>query len=96
MGSRDLHQGEEAKLEEILGSKRGAVNALSIINDTDNQIDILLDSELQKHQKLTFHPMTNEALTEISYQDFINFLKHSGKYQNAKTIDFNSLKKGNL
>jgi len=54
-------------------------------------VKLLFDKKLSEAKSLTFHPMQNDALTEISTEDFMKFLGAIGK---APTIlDFEKLKK---
>ncbi len=50
-----------------------------------------MDKRLYEAKSLTFHPMQNDALTEISTEDFKKFLAAIGK--TANVVDFAQLKK---
>lgn len=68
-------------LEEKLGIQEGSVSVFGIINDTENEVKLVLDQRLldETYTKLGFHPMVNSATTSISPCDlktFINKTNH--------------------
>jgi Ala-tRNA(Pro) deacylase len=65
-----------------------------LANDKDNKVKIIVDKRLYEAKSLTFHPMQNDALTEISTEDFKKFLKTIGKVETV--VDFAQLKKGTI
>ena len=52
-----------------------------------------MDKKVFEAKSVTFHPMQNDALIEISSEDFKKYLKAIAK--EPKVIDFVELKKGN-
>jgi len=69
------------------------VNPFALANDKDNKVKLLLDKKMYDVKSLTFHPMENTALTEISTEDFKKFVTAIGK--TPTVVDFVQLKKGN-
>lgn len=67
------------ELKKILNLEPGSVTPFGIINDTENKVLILIDSEL-KNQKLLFHPNTNIKTISIYFSDLIRFIE----YENHK------------
>ncbi len=61
------------------------------MNDAGNKVKLIVDKRVFEAKSLTFHPMQNDALTEISTEDFKKFLKAINK--EAQTVDFAQLKK---
>lgn len=63
-------------LEEKLGIQEGSVSVFGIINDTENEVKLVLDQRLldETYTKLGFHPMVNSATTSISPCDLKNFI----------------------
>lgn len=63
-------------LEEKLGIQEGSVSVFGIINDTENEVKLVLDKRLldETYTKLGFHPMVNSATTSISPCDLKTFI----------------------
>lgn len=63
-------------LEEKLGIQEGSVSVFGIINDTENEVKLVLDQRLldETYTKLGFHPMVNSATTSISPYDLKIFI----------------------
>jgi Ala-tRNA(Pro) deacylase len=57
-------------MERILGVLPGAVNLFSILNDTANEINLVMDKRLMDDFELVaFHPMINTATTAFRRED---------------------------
>lgn len=70
-GSADL-------LREVLGVIPGAVSPFGVINDTENQVTVVLDTALMESAKLNHHPLVNTKTTTIGRDDLVAFLKAAG------------------
>ena len=68
------------------------MNPFALANDKDNKIKLVIDKKMFEAKSLTFHPMQNDALTELSTEDFKKFLQNIGKV--PIIVDFSQLKKG--
>ena len=64
---------KEEELMEILNLTRGCVSPFGIINDKDNLVMLVIDSEL-KANKLLFHPNRNTATVSIHFDDLVTFI----------------------
>ena len=64
---------KEEELMEILKLTRGCVSPFGIINDKDNLVMLVIDSELQAN-KLLFHPNRNTATVSIHFDDLVTFI----------------------
>jgi len=78
LGSSKLGFASEERLMRYLGLTRGAVTPFGLINDAEKAVTVVLDSELEKNQRLGFHPNVNTATVFLSYADLIRFLEDSG------------------
>lgn len=67
------------ELKRILDLEPGGVTPLGIINDKDNLVTLIIDSEL-KDKLLLIHSNTNTKTISISYEDLIRIIK----YENHK------------
>ena len=68
--------GKPEALMELLGVKPGSVTAFAPINDTENQVKVVIDEPLLRYDHINCHPLTNEATTTISREDLLRFLDH--------------------
>jgi Ala-tRNA(Pro) deacylase len=70
--------GKPEKLMEYLGVIPGSVTVFGAINDTEHNVQIILDADLMKYDVINGHPLTNEATTSIKRDDLVAFLKSTG------------------
>ncbi|MDF1686534.1 MAG: Ala-tRNA(Pro) deacylase [Parvibaculaceae bacterium] len=69
----------EDLLYEILGVRPGSVTPFALINDRNAQrVNLVLDASMMAYEKLTYHPLTNEASTLITKADFLKFIEWCG------------------
>ena len=66
------------RMMKYLGLEPGLVSPFGLIYDTENHVHLFLDSNLQKAERLSFHPNLNTASLIIKYDDFIKYLKWKG------------------
>jgi len=70
--------GKPEKLMEYLGVVPGGVTVFGAVNDTDHNVQIILDAGLMENDIINGHPLTNEATTSIKRDDLIRFLAATG------------------
>lgn len=75
LGTSNFRFCSEDALMEILGLTKGSCTPFGIINDTENQVTLVLDKEFEG-QQLLFHPNRNTATIRVSYEDLIRFIEH--------------------
>ncbi len=61
-------------LADLLGIAPGAVSPLAAINDTAQQVTIVLDEALLAHDPLNVHPLRNDRTTALAAADLLRFL----------------------
>lgn len=61
-----------------LGLTPGSVSVFGLINDEENHVRVVLDEDLQKEDKINFHPNINTETLTILYTDLIRFLEWTG------------------
>ena len=64
------------RLEKYLGSERGRVSLLNLINDENHEVILVLDKEIAKAQKVGFHPETNEATLTLDKEGIQKFIEN--------------------
>jgi len=90
IGSARLSFGSADRLEEALGVKPGSVTALALINDPDKKVRFVLDEALLREETVNFHPLTNEATTNLTRDGLMSFLKALGR-EPVMIVDFETL-----
>jgi Ala-tRNA(Pro) deacylase len=78
IGSARLSFGKPELLLEVLGTTPGSVSPFTLINDKDQQVTVILDTNLMDSEIVNFHPLTNEATTSLSPQDLLTFIASCG------------------
>lgn len=78
-----LNQGKlsfasDTRMERYLGLRPGSVSPFGLINDVENHTYLFLDTNLQKAERLSFHPNDNTASVVISKDDFMKYLTACG------------------
>ncbi len=68
----------EKRLKRYLGVLPGSVSPFGIINDEDNHTTVFLDKNLERYDRISFHPNENTASLVVGFSDFLKFLKWSG------------------
>lgn len=63
------------ELKEILNLDIGSVTPLSIINDKDNKVTLILDKEL-KNEKVLVHSNINIRTLSLYYNDLLKFIEY--------------------
>ena len=63
------------ELKEILNLDIGSVTPLSIINDKDNKVTLILDKEL-KNEKVLVHSNINKRTLSLYYNDLLKFIEY--------------------
>ena len=78
--SNKVRMGEAKDLDSVLGCYQGCVNPLSVVNDKENEVKVIIaDEKLKNCEWFAFHPGDNKATVEIKREDFTNLLKKWGK-----------------
>jgi len=65
------------RLMKYLGLTAGSVSPFGLINDVNKEVEVIIDSDLQLVEKISFHPNINTASVSILFSDFIKYLNPS-------------------
>lgn len=77
LNSSRLSFGPAEMLYDLLHVTPGSVNILSLMYDTDNKVQLVIDEDLLKGEYFGMHPMINTSSLKIRKEDILNkFLKH--------------------
>jgi len=78
----------DKRLMKYLGVEPGSVSPFGLINDIENHVHLFIDEELERCERLAFHPNLNTASLVITKSDFLRFLEHTGNsYEFIKLYD---------
>jgi len=78
LGEDRLSFASAERLNKHLGLEPGAVSPFGLINDSENNVRVVIDRDLQKAEFVNFHPNVNTATVGIAYPDFVRFLEWCG------------------
>jgi len=77
-GKVNLRLADEKILIEKLGCKKGCVGPLSIVNNVDKDVTLVLDEALLGMKRVHSHPLRNDASTAMLPSDILRFVKEAG------------------
>jgi len=86
LGAGRFSFGSPERLRTYLGVEPGSVTPFSVINDTDHQVTLALDSALKEGGPINAHPLTNTMTTAIALPDLQRFFAATGHV--ARWLDF--------
>ena len=78
IGDGKLTFGSTERLQRYLGVAPGSVSPFGLINDLERQVRVILDRDLKKASRVSFHPNVNTATLTIAFPDFERFLASCG------------------
>jgi len=64
----------ESRLKKYLGVTPGAVSPFGLINDSNQEVMVVIDNDIWRSQKVAFHPNINTITLVIKTTDFKKFL----------------------
>jgi Ala-tRNA(Pro) deacylase len=89
IGAAKLSFGSPERLFEALGVRPGSVTVFALINDRDGAVRLVLDQALLDHERVNFHPLSNDATTTVSKAGLLAFLKALDRP--FQVVDFHGL-----
>lgn len=75
--SKDLSFASPERLLRILGLTPGSVSPFGLINDSQKEVQVIIDSELLNEKEHGFHPNINTSTLVITAEDFKKFLEYT-------------------
>lgn len=78
IGSSRLSFGSADRLWEYLGVRPGSVCPFSIINDTGNNVKIILDQSMMETAIVNYHPLLNTMTIGVKPADLVRFIESTG------------------
>lgn len=78
LGDDRFSFGSPDRLMAHLGVTPGSVSPFALLNDTDRDVRVIVESRLRTVDRLIFHPNVNTASVTISGADLDRFLQSTG------------------
>jgi Ala-tRNA(Pro) deacylase len=66
------------RMMQYLGLEPGSVSLFGLIHDRQHHVHLFIDENLQKAERLSFHPNVNTASLILSRHDMMRFLQAMG------------------
>lgn len=79
LGEDRLSFASPERLMHYLGLEVGAVSPFGLINDTQKEVQVIIDQDLKDADSINFHPNVNTATVGLSFLDFEKFLSFCGQ-----------------
>ncbi|MCG8694407.1 MAG: prolyl-tRNA synthetase associated domain-containing protein [Minwuiales bacterium] len=89
IGSGRLSFGKPDLLVEVLGVEPGSVTPFGLINDTERRVNVILDERMMGMTPLNYHPLKNDATTQITPADLERFVRACG--HEPRVIDLDAI-----
>ncbi|HMR30335.1 MAG TPA: prolyl-tRNA synthetase associated domain-containing protein [Geminicoccaceae bacterium] len=87
LGAARFSFGRPELLMAVLGVEPGSVTPLALVNDTDLEVQAVLDEALLSHDRVNCHPLRNTASTALGSADLVRFLRSTGHEPVISAID---------
>ena len=68
----------EERLEKHMGLKKGAVTPLGVLNDENCAVEVYMDEDLCKLERIGVHPNDNTASVYLSPDNLLNIIREHG------------------
>ena len=68
----------EERLEKYMGLKKGAVTPLGILNNENCAVEVYMDEDLCKLERIGVHPNDNTASVYLSPDNLLNIIREHG------------------
>jgi Ala-tRNA(Pro) deacylase len=78
IGDDRLSFGSPERLQAHLGLTPGSVSPFGLMNDVTKGVQVVIDDDLRRAERLIFHPNINTASVTISFADLERFLASRG------------------
>lgn len=79
VGQKNITFASADVLREKLGVDPGSVSPFGLLNDTEKEMEVYVDSEVYNAEIVGFHPNRNTATLELSREMFWKFLELLGQ-----------------
>lgn len=78
IGDDRLSFGSSDRLMQTLGLTPGSVSPFGLLHEGSRGVQVIIDTDLRREERLIFHPNINTASVTISFSDLEKFLASRG------------------
>jgi Ala-tRNA(Pro) deacylase len=78
LGEDRLSFGSAERLMRYLGLEEGSVSPFGLLNDSQKEVQVVIDKDLKGVERINFHPNINTVTVGIEFSDFEKFLESCG------------------
>jgi len=89
LGAKRFSFGSAERLMTYLGVTPGSVTPFAPINDTEGEVEVVLDAALGQSDPVNAHPLVNDRTTAIATADLVRFLEDTG--HPPRMLDFDAI-----
>ena len=94
IGSKRLSFGSSDRLLRVLGVTPGSVSPFCVINDSQHEVQLVLDADMMEAEIINAHPLVNTQTTSIRTDDLLKFARHCS--HDPMIVDLKSMAKVQL
>ncbi|MGH8262228.1 MAG: prolyl-tRNA synthetase associated domain-containing protein [Steroidobacteraceae bacterium] len=87
IGDGKLSFASPERLMTHLGLTPGSVSPFGLINDAEHAVRVALDRDVQRAERISFHPNINTATLVVGRADFMRFLEACGNPTQFVTVE---------
>lgn len=89
-----MRMANEDVLETVLGTSKGSVSPLAVMNDSENVMQVIIDSSVDSAEIALVHPGSNTATIAVSVEQLKEFITGCGN--SVQIIDLSGAAKGTV
>ena len=78
VGAKSIGFASPERLKKYLGVDPGSVTILGLVNDHEKEVEVWIDEDLWRAEKIGCHPLVNTATLVIPHEGLETFLKSTG------------------
>ena len=78
IGAGRLSFGSADRLMQFLGVRPGAVSPLTLVNDNNQDVQLVMDQSLFDHTKINVHPLVNDKTITMAMDDLDRIFEKTG------------------
>ena len=86
LGCARLSFADACDMERLLGLTPGSVSVMGLMNDTENEVQLVLDREIAESEYIGCHPCVNTSSLKIKTKDVLETFLENVRH-NAITVD---------
>ncbi len=87
IGTTELQFAKPEQLLEQLGITPGSVTPLALINDSNHDVQVILDETCMSADLIQIHPLRNDMTITIKPQDLLQFIESCGNEYRIVNLD---------